>query len=82
MKENNRRRGQRAPSRTRVPGQLQGRAFDLALLLLLLREGELPHQHLSLLDFLLYTPEEWEPSVADSQSFANKLNREGVVLYG
>ena len=27
------------------------------------------------------TPEEWEHSVADSQSFANKLNREGVVLY-
>lgn len=34
------------------------------------------------IDFLLYTPEEWEHSVADSQSFANKLNREGVVLYG
>lgn len=33
------------------------------------------------IDFLLYTPEEWEHSVADSQSFANKLNREGVVLY-
>ena len=31
--------------------------------------------------FLLYTSEEWEHSVADSQSFANKLNREGVVLY-
>ena len=34
------------------------------------------------IDFLLYTPEEWERSVADSQSFAHKLNREGVVLYG
>ena len=34
------------------------------------------------IDFLLYTPEEWEHSVADSQSFAHKLNREGVVLYG
>lgn len=34
------------------------------------------------IDFLLYTPEEWEHSVADSQSFANKLNRDGVVLYG
>ena len=34
------------------------------------------------IDFLLYTPEEWEHSVADSQSFARKLNREGVVLYG
>ena len=33
------------------------------------------------IDFLLYTPEEWEHSVADSQSFANKLNREGVVFY-
>lgn len=33
------------------------------------------------IDFLLYTPEEWEHSVADSQSFANKLSREGVVLY-
>ena len=34
------------------------------------------------IDFLLYTPEEWERSVADNQSFAHKLNREGVVLYG
>ena len=34
------------------------------------------------IDFLLYTPEEWERSVADSQSFARKLNREGVKLYG
>lgn len=34
------------------------------------------------IDFLLYTPEEWAQSVADSQSFAHKLNREGVVLYG
>ena len=34
------------------------------------------------IDFLLYTPEEWERSVEDSQSFAHKLNREGVVLYG
>ena len=34
------------------------------------------------IDFLLYTPEEWERCVADSQSFAHKLNREGVVLYG
>lgn len=34
------------------------------------------------IDFLLYTPEEWSQSVADSQSFAHKLSREGVVLYG
>ena len=34
------------------------------------------------IDFLLYTPEEWERSVNDQQSFAHKLNREGVVLYG
>ena len=34
------------------------------------------------IDFLLYTPEEWERSVVDCQSFAYKLNREGVVLYG
>ena len=34
-------------------------------------------------DFLnMYTPEEWEHSVADSQSFARKLNREGIRLYG
>ena len=34
------------------------------------------------IDFLLYTPEEWNQSVNDHQSFAHKLNREGVVLYG
>lgn len=34
------------------------------------------------LDLLLYTPEEWETSIADTQSFAHKLNREGVLLYG
>ena len=34
------------------------------------------------IDFLLYTLEEWERSVADSQSFAHKLNKEGIVLYG
>lgn len=34
------------------------------------------------IDFLLYTPEEWDQSVNDHQSFAHKLNREGVVLYG
>lgn len=34
------------------------------------------------IDFLLYTPEEWAQSVTDSRSFAHKLNREGIVLYG
>ena len=34
------------------------------------------------IDFLLYTPEEWDQCVNDHQSFAYKLNREGVVLYG
>lgn len=33
-------------------------------------------------DFLLYTPEEWARSVADSHSFAYKLDQEGVRLYG
>ena len=33
-------------------------------------------------DFLLYTPEEWASSVADSHSFAYKLHHEGVQLYG
>lgn len=34
------------------------------------------------LDILLYTPEEWEQCIYDSTSFAYKINREGVVLYG
>lgn len=34
------------------------------------------------IDFLLYTPEEWAQCVNDQQSFAHKLNREGVILYG
>lgn len=33
------------------------------------------------IDFLLYTPEEWGQCVEDRQSFAHKLNREGIVLY-
>lgn len=33
-------------------------------------------------DFLLYTPEEWARSVVDLHSFAYKLQREGVRLYG
>ena len=32
-------------------------------------------------DFLLYTPEEWNKNIVDAQSFAYKLNREGVLLY-
>ena len=32
-------------------------------------------------DFLLYTPEEWNKNIEDAQSFAYKLNREGVLLY-
>ena len=34
------------------------------------------------IDFLLYTPEEWDQCVSDRQSFAYQLNQEGVVLYG
>jgi hypothetical protein len=34
------------------------------------------------IDFLLYTPEEWDQCVSDYQSFAHKLNQEGIVLYG
>jgi len=34
------------------------------------------------LDILLYTPEEWAGSISDPQSFAHKLDREGVLLYG
>ena len=34
------------------------------------------------IDFLLYTPEEWDQCVSDYQSFAHKLDREGIVLYG
>ncbi|MEG2096673.1 MAG: nucleotidyltransferase domain-containing protein [Pseudoflavonifractor sp.] len=34
------------------------------------------------IDFLLYTPEEWARCVEDKQSFAHKISREGVQLYG
>jgi len=34
------------------------------------------------IDFLLYTPEEWESCLADDLSFANVILREGVLLYG
>ena len=39
-------------------------------------DSELP------IDFLLYTPEEWEQCLADEHSFANVILREGVLLYG
>lgn len=39
-------------------------------------EAEIP------IDFLLYTPEEWEHCLADELSFANVILREGVLLYG
>lgn len=34
------------------------------------------------IDFILYTPDEWAECVSDHQSFAYKINREGVRLYG
>lgn len=34
------------------------------------------------IDFLLYTPEEWEECLKDELSFAHQLSREGVLLYG
>ena len=33
-------------------------------------------------DILLYTPSEWRACVEDKTSFAYKINREGVKLYG
>lgn len=33
------------------------------------------------IDFLLYTPSEWDQSVTDRCSFASKLNQEGVFLH-
>lgn len=34
------------------------------------------------IDFLLYTPSEWKECIADSGSFAYKIDCEGVVLHG
>jgi predicted nucleotidyltransferase len=34
------------------------------------------------IDFILYTPIEWQEAVADPQSFAYKICQEGVRLYG
>ncbi|MDR1663674.1 MAG: nucleotidyltransferase domain-containing protein [Clostridiales bacterium] len=33
-------------------------------------------------DLLLYTPDEWESCLLDKTSFAYKINREGMLLYG
>ena len=33
-------------------------------------------------DIILYTPSEWEACLADETSFAYKINKEGVTLYG
>ena len=33
-------------------------------------------------DFILYTPDEWRRCISDNQSFAHKISREGVNLYG
>lgn len=34
------------------------------------------------IDFLLYTPDEWERSLKDNCSFASQINKKGVMLYG
>ena len=34
------------------------------------------------IDIIVYTPSEWEDCVNDSTSFAHKINKEGVMLYG
>ena len=34
------------------------------------------------IDILLYTPEEWEHCVKDKCTFAYKINKEGIALYG
>lgn len=34
------------------------------------------------IDFIVYTPDEWEKCVADKTSFAHKICNEGVCLYG
>ena len=39
-------------------------------------ESEMP------IDILVYTPDEWEMCVNDTTSFAHKISREGVALYG
>ncbi|MBR5527948.1 MAG: nucleotidyltransferase domain-containing protein [Clostridia bacterium] len=34
------------------------------------------------IDFLIYTPDEWEECIADQSSFAHKIQKEGVLLFG
>lgn len=34
------------------------------------------------IDFILYTPDEWERLLTDRYSFAFQINKKGVVLYG
>jgi len=34
------------------------------------------------IDILLYTPDEWEQCVKDKCTFAYKINKEGITLYG
>ena len=34
------------------------------------------------IDFLVYTPSEWEECVSDKSSFAYKIHTEGVLIYG
>lgn len=34
------------------------------------------------IDFLLYTPTEWQRSITDKCSFGFQINKEGVTLYG
>lgn len=38
-------------------------------------------EHSLPIDFLLYTPNEWNECISDSTSFAHKINSEGVLLY-
>ena len=33
-------------------------------------------------DIIIYTPDEWNTCVNDDMSFAYKISKEGVVLYG
>lgn len=34
------------------------------------------------IDFILYTPSEWDECVKDPYSLASHINKEGVILYG
>lgn len=48
----------------------------LAALLSAEIECELP------IDILVYTPDEWDECIKDETSFASKIIKEGMVLYG